>query len=414
MLLYHPTSKFEFITSQTIINLNSFYYILMAVACSQYFSVTLDDCGQLWTFGVLVEDQIDCQEQIELPQKMEGVKEVCSMDIGECHIACVDYGGDVWVYGANGYYQHGNPDLQEDYYDSFHLVPSLENVKSVVCGSNATLCLLQDGTVYGFGHNSCYILGLDDLDDRGGIIQVPTQMSVVKDIVSIICGAQTVLLDTDGDVFICGKSFSGSLGLGDKNNRYVPVIIPYLSDIVQIACGRYHTLALNSNNELFAFGQNFDGQLGLSHFNTVDKPTLVKGHPTVQRISCGDNHSMIIDFDGYLWVTGNNKSYQLGIEGEDCINKFQKVEEVEDAQVVSSGGWSTIVKTAHGTWVFGDSQEGQLAPQALEDEYQDNIVLEVFPTFKCISPPSKWKDEYSHIIGISKERRSSRAKSARK
>ncbi len=278
----------------------------MAVTCSQNFTVSVDDEGQVWMWGNIRKALVRgiLGERIDTPTMMEGVRNVQGVAVGEHHMACVDNEGHVWTYGDNYYVQLGIGDLEKKFYDSFHRVESLENVKSVACSDTSTLCLLDDGTVYGFGCNDDYELGVGDQRD----IEEPTQMHDVKDIVSVACGnLHSILLDSHGDVYVCGYNNNVNLGLGDNTKRNTPVKNPFLSDIVQIACGGVHTLALNSNNELYTFGNNFYGQLGLGHYiHTMNKPTLVVDHPPIHKISCGYHHSMIIDVDGYLWVCGSN------------------------------------------------------------------------------------------------------------
>ncbi len=80
--------------------------------------------------------------------------------------------------------------------------------------------------------------------------------------------------------------------------------------------------------------------------------------------------------------------------------------------MVYAGVYHSIAKTSNGIWVFGRNNAGQLGPDALEEEYKHNINLGKY--LEYISPPSKWKDEYSHVIGTPFERRFAKAKSARK
>jgi alpha-tubulin suppressor-like RCC1 family protein len=46
------------------------------------------------------------------------------------------------------------------------------------------------------------------------------------------------------------------LGFGDTNKRSLPSIIPFLTNIIQVKGGEYHTLFLNSDGDVLSVGDN--------------------------------------------------------------------------------------------------------------------------------------------------------------
>ena len=75
------------------------------------------------------------------------------------------------------------------------------------------------------------------------------------------------------------------------------------SIVVQIACGKKHTLALTNNGELYAWGSNSDGQLGLGEDVKIEtRPRIIADLETlpIAFIACGGYHSIVVSKSGGL------------------------------------------------------------------------------------------------------------------
>lgn len=84
-----------------------------------------------------------------------------------------------------------------------------------------------------------------------------------------------------GQLYVWGSNSSGQCGI--ENDSVVVYRVPKTvkalatKQIIQIACGQYHSLALTNSGEIYSFGSNLYGQLGLGfECEKVMKPTLVK------------------------------------------------------------------------------------------------------------------------------------------
>lgn len=112
-----------------------------------------------------------------------------------------------------------------------------------------------------------------------------------------------------GQLFVWGSNNAGQCGLeNDSSATYpLPKLVKSLAtkQIVQIACGHYHSLALTNSGELYSFGSNLYGQLGLGfECEKVTKPTLVKsliGIPIAFMV-CGGNHSFVVSKSGAVYA----------------------------------------------------------------------------------------------------------------
>ena len=167
--------------------------------------------------------------------------------------------------------------------------------------------------------------------------------------------------------------------------------------VVNVACGRQHTLALDSERELWSWGANRHGQLGLGHCVAQATPRVVKilrpfcrdaerllkkkrsttttstfqsthqkavgkventyiptsskeqKHDLLAAIACGDSHSCVITEQGLLYVFGSNESSQLGL-GDGCNDDevFPRLHHPTlslDVRQVSCGANHTLVVT---------------------------------------------------------------------
>ena len=77
----------------------------------------------------------------------------------------------------------------------------------------------------------------------------------------------------------------------------------YGTKIVQVACGRSHTLAFDEEGRVYSFGQNKFGELGQGHDKVVSKPTMIENLISVCKVACGRHHSAAMD-GMWVWLVG--------------------------------------------------------------------------------------------------------------
>ncbi len=108
----------------------------------------------------------------------------------------------------------------------------------------------------------------------------------------------------DGECWSWGNNDKGSLGIGIKERKLSPQIVP-LSDIKQVFAGKASAFALDSNylfsieihtvgsGQLFSWGRNDYGQLGLGHNQKQDTPQKVSIE-SIRLFSTGLHHSLAV------------------------------------------------------------------------------------------------------------------------
>uniref|UniRef100_A0A8C2PBJ1 Probable E3 ubiquitin-protein ligase HERC4 n=1 Tax=Capra hircus TaxID=9925 RepID=A0A8C2PBJ1_CAPHI len=250
-----------------------------------------------------------------------------------------------------------------------------KKVRDVGCGLRHTVFVLDDGTVYTCGCNDLGQLGHEKSRKK------PEQVVALdaQNIVAVSCGeAHTLALNDKGQVYAWGLDSDGQLGLlGSEECIRVPRNIKSLSDIqiVQVACGYYHSLALSKGNEVFCWGQNKYGQLGLGiDCKKQASPQLIKsllGIPFMQ-IAAGGAHTI------FGW--GRNKFGQLGLNDENdrYVPNLLKSLRTQKIVYICCGEDHTAALTKEGgVFTFGAGGYGQLGHNSTSHEINPRKVFEL-------------------------------------
>ncbi|XP_054687033.1 probable E3 ubiquitin-protein ligase HERC4 isoform X3 [Grus americana] len=208
-----------------------------------------------------------------------------------------------------------------------------------------------------------------------------------QNIVAVSCGeAHTLALNDKGQVYAWGLATDGQLGLpGTEECIRVPRNIKSLSEIqiVQVACGYYHSLALSKGSEVFSWGQNKYGQLGLGYeYKKQSSPHLIKsllGIPFAQ-IAAGGAHSFVLTLSGAIFGWGRNKFGQLGLNDDNDRYVPTLLKSLRSQKVVHicCGEDHTAALTKEGgVFTFGAGGYGQLGHNSTSHEINPRKVFEL-------------------------------------
>ncbi|XP_036192775.1 probable E3 ubiquitin-protein ligase HERC4 isoform X5 [Myotis myotis] len=288
-----------------------------------------------------------------------------------------------------------------------------KKVRDVGCGLRHTVFVLDDGTVYTCGCNDLGQLGHEKSRKK------PEQVVALdaQNIIAVSCGeAHTLALNDKGQVYAWGLDSDGQLGLlGSEECIRVPSCLPKimcidslvracsglsfgrirsggsirnikcLSDIqiVQVACGYYHSLALSKASEVFSWGQNKYGQLGLgTDCKKQASPQLIKsltGIPFMQ-VAAGGAHSFVLTLSGAIFGWGRNKFGQLGLNDENdrYVPNLLKSLRTQKIVYICCGEDHTAALTKEGgVFTFGAGGYGQLGHNSTSHEINPRKVFEL-------------------------------------
>ena len=185
--------------------------------------------------------------------------------------------------------------------------------------SNMTI-VIKGGSVYGTGYNGDG--QLTRTGNKSSLTEFTTADGSTLTPKYIACGSNhTVVLMTDGSLYGTGNNAFGQLtGSGNKTSL-TKINMPTLSDGSKptpkyIACGKDHTVVLMTDGSLYGTGYNYYGQLtgtgNKTSLTPIQIPTLSDGSkPMPKYIACGHSHTVVLMTDGSLYGTGNNYYGQL-------------------------------------------------------------------------------------------------------
>ncbi|XP_063526636.1 probable E3 ubiquitin-protein ligase HERC4 isoform X7 [Pongo pygmaeus] len=282
-----------------------------------------------------------------------------------------------------------------------------KKVRDVGCGLRHTVFVLDDGTVYTCGCNDLGQLGHEKSRKK------PEQVVALdaQNIVAVSCGeAHTLALNDKGQVYAWGLDSDGQLGLvGSEECIRVPSCLPKimcvdslvricsglsygrirniksLSDIqiVQVACGYYHSLALSKASEVFCWGQNKYGQLGLgTDCKKQTSPQLLKsllGIPFMQ-VAAGGAHSFVLTLSGAIFGWGRNKFGQLGLNDENdryVPNLLKSLRSQKIVYICCGEDHTAALTKEGGVFTFGAGGYGQLGHNSTSHEINPRKVFEL-------------------------------------
>ena len=263
--------------------------------------------------------------------------------------------------------------------------------KVLDAGGAHSVLLKEDGTVWTWGNNGEGQLGNDGYpSDRPYPVQVTDNAGTgfLTDIVAVTSGAvHGMALMDDGmerTVWTWGNNNYGQLGDNNKPTRSDKPVqvkgednIGYLTGVVSIGAGEFHSVALKDDGTVWAWGYNHEGELGDGTMGT-DRITPVQvvgeggtGFLTgVAAINAGGFHALAVKTDGTVRAWGSNYYGQLGngnngegtesaapvpVAGEDGIGRLT------DVMAAAGGNSHTVALKKDGTvWAWGRNHAGQL------------------------------------------------------
>ena len=316
----------------------------MAVCIGESHTITLDDDGNVWTFGDNSHGRLGISVDTpdsEIPIQLDIPISIVDISCGFEFSVCVDIEGCVWSFGKN----YGQFDTIGNS-DSPMKVPNLQNIRSSSCGAKCALFIDTEHNVFSFGYNRSGELGNTNVNNTFP----PHQVKDAIDIKQIANGNyHTIFLNLSGELFGCGSNGFKQLGNtpSDLINGYIKLDMP--SGIKKVSCGGFHTLLLTEENDVITYGSNTCGKSGICtsiKYAKAGRPQFPDGIDIIN-ISGGIDHSAAVDLNGNLWSFGCNISENLEMQNFVYLDSPKQVPLPTSSPVVtlSSHGCGIIVKT---------------------------------------------------------------------
>jgi hypothetical protein len=201
-------------------------------------------------------------------------------------------------------------------------------IEIISCGHGHTLATMKNGMLLSWGCNRAGQLGQGPL--APDIVPTPSVVqALTSPVKSMSCGSEhSLAVCQNQSVFAWGQGDGGILGLGegDLTSKTTPVEILSLKqcNIAKVKCGGLHNLALTSEGKLYSWGRGEGGQLGHPKGSLtttkegdiyLSTPMLISGlqGTVIEDMAAGDAHSLCLDSQGKAFAWGFSSSGQLGL-----------------------------------------------------------------------------------------------------
>ena len=207
------------------------------------------------------------------------------------------------------------------------------SVKHLPCPEALTDCKFVDKILFALDSKGQVWQWRLDKSEAAEARKIPTLCNIKK----IASGAGHFLaLDSDGDLWSMGDDTYGQCGQQSFNRQPVapflqvkypnPSKISLLPDkVLDVACGKFHSVALLESGEVWGWGRNHKNQLGDTDEKSGKAPTIASFVPTrvnglqnkkVVKLAAGDMFSVfVVDElgDTEVFGCGLNSRGQLGL-----------------------------------------------------------------------------------------------------
>ena len=307
--------------------------------------------GTVWSWGENTNGQLGNGTTIDqiTPAQLNTLGDIKLIKTSSRNSYAITTSNKLWIWGSNGTGQLGDGTTTDSLTPK--QVTSLSNVKDV-CGNQFTIALLHDGTVWSWGVNSKGHLGLGAAASSYGN-DTPQQVAI-SDVIDIECGSEfTLALKSDGTVWAWGDNYYGQIGNNKPSypaEEPSPVHIAGLTNITSVSAGHDHALALKSDGTVWSWGDNSSYALGNGTIIDSYVPIQVTGINNAVEVEAGANTSFIIRADGTLWELGDANG------GNSRVPNFGN-----DIVAIESGNVAYIVVKSDGSvWGWGQNNNGEL------------------------------------------------------
>ncbi|KAJ5071654.1 hypothetical protein M0811_10063 [Anaeramoeba ignava] len=255
------------------------------------------------------------------PEKIQ-IENIQKVTVGYDNEAILTIEGNVFAKGEDI-----NPKNPNEFINISSLIEDTNDriIQDIVSGAYSIYLLTSNQNVYGIGLNHYGQLGFDSKT----LQKTEKPILMMKNVSKIFSGnfpVHVFLLNSNQELFGCGWSEHGQLGLGEsrkeiKIQKLTKIQNIPKSKIIDIQCGLFHSIMLienqnqNPKRKLYSCGYwiyNGFGKYQDTYEFTEIESSLFENDDDILDISVGNEHTLILTSNSKLIVFGYNYSGQLG------------------------------------------------------------------------------------------------------
>ena len=314
-------------------------------------SVTGREIGYTTITGYNSKTGVKAKAIINVYRNKEGVVTKPQVEIGPDYSVILKEDGTVWTTGRNNYGQLGNGTttnsnkpvqvkIDENTY--------LTNIRKISATDTCVVALATNGEVYAWGRNNYRQLGQGDTTNCLYAKKVKTEdgTGYIQNIIDVIANnSNTVYLDKNGGLYICGYSSNGIFLEKTPSTKGVTYLGP--KNAIKITGGYINVGLITTTGKAVAWGQNDYGTFGAG--NTSTKETIVAYDVNDFKIACYG--SIVLKEDGKAYAAGKNSYGQLGIGNTTNTSTLTQISIDTNSKIkyIAPGGDTSAVMTSDGT-----------------------------------------------------------------
>jgi alpha-tubulin suppressor-like RCC1 family protein len=298
------------------------------------------------------------------PTRVVGLSSIRQVSAANVHACAVRQDGSVLCWGDNSAGAAGQPTAMARV--ASPTVVAGINATAIATGglgtaSSYSAALTGAGEVWTWGSNNAGQLGQPAImmvtSTPGRVMGLPVIQQLAAGI-SHLC-ARAV----SGSVYCWGSNLNGALGAGSTaTTSNVPLMVPGITDAVDIAAGQTTTCVRRATGEISCWGNNAQGQLGQGTSSRLAELPPVPTITDAVSVHAGQNFTCAVTATGAVRCWGNNAFGQLG-DGTRTSSRAPVATSLTGVRTMDAMGESACAVQMAGGGVFcwGNNQTGQLA-----------------------------------------------------